>query len=409
MGPITLFDKSFLQSLSVDESVWFDNYFLTNVSPLFYIETLADLEKSVREGRTPEDEVGIISKKFPEMHGTPCGYHTHQCIGDLLGYSAPMTGQIPVAGGRRVRTGGKRGAVFERSPEAEAFSRWNRGEFLEVERQYARGWRRMLSTLDLTKVSEGIRSLGIDAAQCKSLEEAKYMASSLVSGKKKLYELLNLALIFMGVPRDTHRNIMRRWRQAGGPSLVDYAPYAAFVFEVELFFQIAVGSSLIASERSSNRVDISYMFYLPFCMMFVSSDKLHQRCAPLFLRTDQEFVWGPELKAGLHEINEHFLLLPENIREEGIMSFAIDPPRVGSEIVHRLWERLLPKYSGDGRKASLTSNDEDITERIKEMVNAPLLAPTEADFGSSDIDQVVLKRSVRRRKGSWYQIPKALD
>ena len=183
MGPITLFDKSFLQSLSVDESMWFDNYFLTNVSPLFYIETLADLEKSVREGRTPEDEVGIISKKFPEMHGTPCGYHTHQCIGDLLGYSAPMTGQIPVAGGRRVRTGGKRGAVFERSPEAEAFSRWNRGEFLEVERQYARGWRRMLSTLDLTKVSEGIRSLGINAAQCKSLEEAKISGVSMATCK----------------------------------------------------------------------------------------------------------------------------------------------------------------------------------------------------------------------------------
>jgi hypothetical protein len=115
MGPITLFDKSFLQMLSVNESVWFDNFFLTNVCPLFYIETLADLEKSVREGRTPEQEVGVIADKFPEMHGTPSGYHIHQCLGDLMGYPAPMTGQIPIAGGRLVETGGKRGAVFERS------------------------------------------------------------------------------------------------------------------------------------------------------------------------------------------------------------------------------------------------------------------------------------------------------
>jgi hypothetical protein len=48
--------KSFLQSLSVDESVWFDHFFIPNICPLFYVETLADLEKSVREGRTPERE-----------------------------------------------------------------------------------------------------------------------------------------------------------------------------------------------------------------------------------------------------------------------------------------------------------------------------------------------------------------
>ena len=48
MGPIALFDKSFLQSLSVDESVWFDHFFLPVVSPLFFVETLADLAKAPR-------------------------------------------------------------------------------------------------------------------------------------------------------------------------------------------------------------------------------------------------------------------------------------------------------------------------------------------------------------------------
>jgi hypothetical protein len=61
MGPITLFDKSFLQSLSLDEAVFFDHYFLSNICPLLFIETLADLDKGVREGRTPEEEVSIIS------------------------------------------------------------------------------------------------------------------------------------------------------------------------------------------------------------------------------------------------------------------------------------------------------------------------------------------------------------
>ncbi len=68
MGPVTLFDKSFLQSLTEDESVWFAHYFMPVVCPLFYVETLADLDKDVGGNRTPEKEVSIIARKFPELY-----------------------------------------------------------------------------------------------------------------------------------------------------------------------------------------------------------------------------------------------------------------------------------------------------------------------------------------------------
>jgi hypothetical protein len=72
IGPIALFDKSFIQSLSVDESLWFDQFFHSVVCPIFFVETLADLAKMPRDGRTAEGEVRIIAAKFPEMHGSPC-------------------------------------------------------------------------------------------------------------------------------------------------------------------------------------------------------------------------------------------------------------------------------------------------------------------------------------------------
>ena len=68
MGPTTLFDKSFLQSLSVDESVWFDHFFLTNVCPIFYVETLADLGKTNKRNKSSADEVRIIAEKFPDLN-----------------------------------------------------------------------------------------------------------------------------------------------------------------------------------------------------------------------------------------------------------------------------------------------------------------------------------------------------
>ncbi len=54
LGPITIFDKSALQALSLDEAVWLDTFYLTNIiTPLFFLETLADLDKIDVKRRAP--------------------------------------------------------------------------------------------------------------------------------------------------------------------------------------------------------------------------------------------------------------------------------------------------------------------------------------------------------------------
>jgi len=52
-GPTLVFDRSALQSFSVDESVLFDNFYLPAVTPLFFVETLADLEKKFVKDKPP--------------------------------------------------------------------------------------------------------------------------------------------------------------------------------------------------------------------------------------------------------------------------------------------------------------------------------------------------------------------
>lgn len=96
MSIISLFDKSFVQSLTVDESVWFDRFFYPVVCPIFYVETLADLSKTPRGDRTADDEVRIIADKFPQMSGTPCADHFNMAVHDILGvFQPPMDGRIP--------------------------------------------------------------------------------------------------------------------------------------------------------------------------------------------------------------------------------------------------------------------------------------------------------------------------
>jgi hypothetical protein len=62
-GPILIFDKSSLESLNLDEAVLLDNFYLSNVTPLFFVECLADLEKEIKSKSTPEQLVGCGARQ----------------------------------------------------------------------------------------------------------------------------------------------------------------------------------------------------------------------------------------------------------------------------------------------------------------------------------------------------------
>ena len=224
MGPQTLFDKSFLQSLTVDESVWFAHFFSPVVCPTFYVETLADLEKDVREGRTPEREVRIIAEKFPDQSGNPCQFYGTMLIANLHGHEIPMDGRVVLPGGRPVAKGGRRGFVFEEAPEIAAFSRWQQEKFLEVERLTARGWRDALRAVDLALMTPIIRKLGVDSRSCQSLDGAGKLARAVASISDKPFAVAALINLFLDLPSQASARFLERWKISTYPPLPRYAP-----------------------------------------------------------------------------------------------------------------------------------------------------------------------------------------
>ena len=410
MGPLALFDKSFLQSLTADESVWFDHFFLPVVCPIFFVETLADLGKEPRGGssRSPEVEVRIIADKTPVMSGAPCVHHSQICIANLLGREPPHFGQVPVGGGRPVRgADGKAGVVFENSPEAEAFARWQRGQFHEVERDTASSWRTMLSELNLPEVAAGMRRLGINPQNCKSMEEAHGIAASLVNAKYEPKLQLALLFSFVQIPGHLLGQITHQWSAAGFPSLADYASYAAHILKVELFFQIALAANLISADRPSNRADIAYFFYLPFCHLFVSGDKLHRRCAPCFLTKQQDFIWAPDLKAELARVNLHFSSAPEAERQRGLHKLAPYPPGDANHLLIALWDKHSPKARArtELEMPLPPEAERKFVEHINSYTEAPT-APDVSELPPDELESVAIQRLVPAKRGGWWLIPK---
>lgn len=121
-----------------------------------------------------------------------------------------------------------------------------------------------------------------------------------------------------------------------------------------------------------------YLFYLPFAMVFVSSDELHRNLAPLFMRPNQAFIWGMDLKAALKATNQHFLALPEDERDKGISAFAGAPPP--GNVISDAWDRFMRKGYRDEKPVKMDPEEE------KQLVAKLKAFSKQATLSSGEID-----------------------
>ncbi len=410
----TIFDKSFLESLTLDEAVWFDNFFWASITPIFYVETLADLEKARKKGKVPrtsEEIVGELANKTPIMHSVPNIFHLTLVIDDLLGEKVEMsTHHRPIVRGGQynVTSEGKISVDFKQFPEAAALERWKRYEFLEIERKVAKDWRKSLTELNFDSLIDQARSVVPSETSLANLADVKRFADSFVKGKYN--QLIHLALNILDVPEKVRRPILKRWYSTRPMPFEEFAPYAAHVLKVDLFFYLCAHKSLIAKERPSNKIDISYLYYLPFCSVFVSSDKLHSRTVPLFVGNEQSFIIGIDLKEDLKRLNQYYTKLPEKIKERGLMEFAVYPPDDQDTLVSKLYDKHLKPSWRKSAKAHRQSwgrqkkYDKGLIEELKRKQNEQkpligLLPP------SDTVDSMTMTRRVPAKRGSWMMLP----
>lgn len=400
-GPILIFDKSALQAFSADESVMLDQFFLTNITPIFFIESLGDLEKPDRRGRTPEQAVmKDLAAKVPD-NPRPNIFHETLVAQDLLGNPVAMTGQIPLAGGV-ARPDGQGGVsvMFHESPEGEMVRRWQAGEFAEAERRFAGTWRSAILQVNFRKKIDLARRVLIKGRSVTDLPSVKTAVDQFL--KRSDGEAVVFAATFLGVSDEYAAVVEQRHASSGRPPIHEFAPYAAFVLGVDLVFYLAMATDVITSQKKTNLIDLSYLYYLPFCMVFTSRDKLHAQLAPMFLRPRQRFVWADELKAGLKTLNEYYAPSRAKMGRIGLMRER-EPPKEVPTIVSELWESCL-RLDGIERDSESASRVERRSEppsmeRINQIIESSesaTLAP------GRQPDSVILQGHLSsRRRGDW--------
>jgi hypothetical protein len=405
-GPHLLFDKSSLESLSVDEAVLLDNFYTCNITPVFFVECLADLEKSIiRSKSTPEQLVGSLATRTPDTQATANVFHLDILKGELMGsFDLRTIAHRPMRiSGEYVQLGDSKGMVYRAGPEEEALRRWIAREFMDVERSVAREWRKNISAIDLNALAESVLSKLGPWRKPTSLSDARQLTDTIIENLEPEF-ILRFGLELLRVPEATEW-VVTDWIAKRRKPIRERYPYFVFMLSINIFFCLVLRTTLLRNVKPSHQIDLAYLYYLPFCSVFTSKDNFHVQVAPLFLSPSQEFVNGIQLKEDLKRLHEIYVQLPPEERKRGLYKFAPHPPDDDTFLTTRLWNKYLPYWkSKEGQGVTL---DPELQKQLAQLVNAMKDSPPAQDGKPSldELDYVSVSRDVPVFEGSYQRFP----
>jgi hypothetical protein len=211
MGPIIILDKSTLQSLSDDERLMLDKYFILNIPPVLVMEIWGDLAKPDKPGAISRDRVQRLAAKSHQGTFGINAHFIHCIVASLLGEKVAMDRRIILPGGRaHITDSGKRGFVFEETAEERQINRWKTGDFESHEKHIAEQWRNASKAIDLEGLkktwSKEFKSLG----QLKSLEDVASYVNAYFANKGSQLDFLIQLIEDFHIPQEESSKILLR-------------------------------------------------------------------------------------------------------------------------------------------------------------------------------------------------------
>jgi hypothetical protein len=408
-GPYLIFDKSSLESLDFDEAVMLDNFFACVITPIFFVECLADLEKKMRSNSTPEQLVGSLADRTPE-DGSVTIHHLDVLRFELVGKLSMvrLKGGPFVAGGRSVQLGDNKGMLFLPTKEQEAMQRWTAREFLEAERGIAKAWRRALTTVDFDAlVKEVMAELGPHWRKPKTLQDAREMADVIIDHMDPQW-LLGFGIEMLGVG-EVREQAIADWIAQRRPSLRERFPYFVFMLSINIFFCLVLPTQLLSRVKASHHIDLAYLYYLPFCSVFTSKDNFHVQIVPLFLRPDQTFVNGIDLKDDMRKLVERYLALDEAEFNLGMDHYAKYPPDDTCFLTTQLWDKYTPKWRNAPPPVKLNEQlQRALMEAVNKLSESADVPPH--NLGSvGELGYVSREHKIHLRRGKWRRYSQEME
>ncbi len=402
--PFLLFDKSALESLNLDEADLLDNFYQCVITPIFFVECMADLSRALtlKNKGTQETIVASLAKRTPDHNYRLSMHHIDLLVeSEFANKLLPRFRNGPFPPRRKqVKLDNQRGLIYKTTPEQEAMIRWTQLRFLDVERSYARAWREQLSSINLSdRVKQLHACIGSRWRKPGSLDDARRMTDVIIDFIDAT-KLLEYSLDLFGFAAQKE-SIITAWVRNKRPPLRQCCPYLVYLASINIFFALVLPTQLLKNVKESHVVDLAYLYYLPFCSIFTSKDDFHVKIVPLFLSPDQSFVNGADLKADLKKLDDHYSELHPAEIATGMTQFARVPPDNTDFLTTRLWDKHTPKWRDEAQPVHL---NQQLQTALKELVDRISLSTKDPSTVVSDIreiDFLSIENQIYLRKGKY--------
>lgn len=364
-----MFDKSFLQMLNPSEVSELSMYFKFVGAPLLIPEIIADLKKPMARS-LPEQVVRALASKMGKAHGLQPANFRKLCIASLCCmYDVPMSGQVPVdphAANVFVTDDGQ-GVIYDSTIEQEMWRRWEHGNFTVDDATSAAMWRQGVANINLDLLSKDWKEFAQEHfGNASNLSDLISLVNAMMDDFDRNVQgtLLTMLMAFLDVSIPAARIATALFRSGLMPRLKDLCPYAASILRLYLTFMGGLGRGFIGP-RPSHYLDLQYLFYAPFCMCFVSSDKFHREMWPA-TAGENTFIWGPDLK---HELQQRVGRIRQDGEQEQKTArrYPWFPDEFQSLPIHTVWQKYIILPMGDFQP---TRPDRIVRPPVTEQTNS---------------------------------------
>lgn len=361
MGPHIILDKSALEALSANELAFLIKHYSVNIVPVLVAEILGDLSKYPGDAERSASKVAQIAKKLSPVDSIVNAHWQTLLSYSLLGGTLVPDGRPAVTGGRPLVTStGLKGRFLDEQPEQEALHRWRAGNFSDLEASVAERWRHITRSLDLNAVRESLKRIAI-GTRIGSLDALVDAARTAVADPGLQTKALTWLLAEAQIDEETAKLIWKRWEQSWPIALSSFAPFSVEVCVTLLTFYLGLLEGIVGT-RSTNRVDLEYLFYLPFCYVCSTRDGTQAELARALITRGgrgQTFVHGEDLKKDLATIAGHWESLSDDEKEQNAFDYGSYPPELEGSITSALWKKYMrPWTPGSGNRAIRMSKEE---------------------------------------------------
>ncbi|MGH2638616.1 MAG: hypothetical protein ACRDF4_04960, partial [Rhabdochlamydiaceae bacterium] len=382
-GPAFVLDKSTLQGLSFDDVVMLTRYYRHPIPPILLRELTSDLVKEAR-GKSDQEmkkKVAFLAAQVSLSHWAVLPDAYKMACNELLSVDVkiPMNGaQAPCDRAVAVTTPQMgRGFFLDEHPMLAMLRNWANENFSDEDLRKAKTIRDEDSSVDLVSLYQGIEEETEEEAKVSAFgslcEAVEYADAVCFFHKTPRQVILQVARHFFQDHTGHIGTVMRHWRRKGRPELRYFAPYAMYVYRVEIVYHYCLlGGFIKRGKKSKAHLDMQYFYYLPFCQVFSSDDKEIVQLFPFFQRPDQEFVTKADLQRDLKNLSVYLTRLSEEESISFYEEFGPYPPDLEGSFTVNMWKKFMrPREKQAGKRSRPSPEAEvEIKEQFREIQEA---------------------------------------